>query len=73
MIAREVNAGGRRGDFALSLEQSRLEVDDVVAKLVVLGLERLVQLAQLLKLLDLVLELLDVFLFALAEGALRSD
>lgn len=68
--AREVDAcrGGR--DLALGLEEARLEVDDVVAELVVLCLQRLVQLAQLLELLDLVLELLDVLLLALAEGTL---
>jgi hypothetical protein len=50
-----------------------LQVDDVVAQLVVLSLEGLVQLAQLLELLDLVLELLDVLLFALTEGALAGS
>jgi hypothetical protein len=47
-----------------------LEIDNVVAQLVVFGLKRLVQLAQLLKLLDLVLQLLDVLFLALAECAL---
>lgn len=68
----EVDAGRSRRDLALGLEQSRLEVDDVVAQLVVLGLKGLVQLAQLLELFDLVLQLLDVLLFALAEGALAA-
>lgn len=67
---REVDAGRRRWHLALCLEQARLEVDDVVAKLVVLGLQVLVQFAQLLKLLDLVLELLDIFLLALTKCAL---
>jgi hypothetical protein len=40
--------------------------------LVVLCLQGLIQLAKLLKLLDLVLELLDVLLFALAEGTLAG-
>ena len=66
----EVYAGRGRRYLALRLEQSRLQVDDVVAQLVVFRLQRLVQLAQLLKLLDLVLELLDVLLLALAECAL---
>ena len=71
--AREVDAGGGGWDLALGLEEARLQVDDVVAQLVVLGLQGLVQLAQLLKLLDLVLELLDVFLLALAEGTLQTS
>lgn len=45
MGAVQVNASGRRGYLALGLEQSRLQVDDVVAQLVVLGLEGLVELA----------------------------
>ena len=68
--AREVDADGGGRDLALDLDQTRLKVDDVVSELVVLRLQRLVELAQLLKLLDLVLELLDVLLFALAEGTL---
>jgi hypothetical protein len=34
----EVNAGGGGWYFALCLEQTRLQIDDVVAQLVVLGL-----------------------------------
>lgn len=41
----EVDASGRGWDFALGLEQSRLKVDDVVAQLVVFGLQGLVQIA----------------------------
>ena len=66
----QIHARGRRRHLALGLEQARLEVDDVVAQLVVLCLQTLVHLAQVLELLDLVFELLDVFLFALAECAL---
>jgi hypothetical protein len=66
----QIDAGGGRWDLALSLEQTRLQVDDVVAQLVVLGLERLVQFAKLLELLDLILELFNVLFFALTEGAL---
>lgn len=68
----EVDAGGGRWNLALGLEQSRLQVDDVVAQLVVFGLQGLIQLTQLLELLDLILELLDVLLLALAEGALAD-
>lgn len=41
----EIYTGWSRGDLALGLEESGLEVDDVVAQLVVLGLERFVELA----------------------------
>jgi hypothetical protein len=41
----QVYAGGRWWYLALGLEQARLQVDDVVAQLVVFGLESLVQLA----------------------------
>lgn len=54
----------------MCLEQARLEVDYVVAELVVLGLEILVQFAQMLEFLDLILELLDVLLFALTKRTL---
>jgi len=70
MRARKVDAGWGRWDLALGLEEAGLEIDDVVAQLVVLVLEGLVELAELLELLDLVLELLDVLFFALAEGTL---
>jgi hypothetical protein len=69
----EVDAGGGGWDFALSLEKARLQVDDVVAQLVVLRLERFVELAQLFILFDLILELLDVLLLALAEGTLAGS
>jgi len=69
-MAREIDASRSRGNLALGLKEPRLQVDDVVAQLVVFGLQRLVKLAELLELLDLVLELLDVFLFALAKGSL---
>ena len=71
--AREVDACRGGWDLALGLEEARLEVDDVVAELVVLRLQRLVQLAQLLELLDLVFELLDVLFLALAEGTLAGS
>lgn len=48
-----------------------MEVDDIVAQLIILGLEGLVQLAQLFELFNLVLELLDILFFALTEGTLR--
>jgi hypothetical protein len=41
----QIYTGGRRWYLALGLEQARLQVDYVVAQLVVLGLEGLVQLA----------------------------
>jgi hypothetical protein len=41
----QIYAGGRRWNLALGLEQARLQVDYVIAQLVILGLEGLVQLA----------------------------
>jgi hypothetical protein len=68
----EVYAGGGWWYLALGLEQARLQIDDVVAQLVVLGLEGLVQLAQLLELFHLVFQLLYILLFALAKRALAG-
>jgi hypothetical protein len=73
VLLAQVNSGGRRRDLALILEEARLEVDDIVAELVVLCLKRLKQLRELLVLLDLVLERLDVLLLALTEGALGKS
>jgi hypothetical protein len=44
-VAREIDAGGRWRYLALGLEESGLEIDDVVTELIVLRLERLVKLA----------------------------
>lgn len=41
----EIYTGRRRWYLALGLKQSRLQVDDIVAQLVVLGLKSLVEFA----------------------------
>ena len=60
----------RLGEVALGFDEARLQVDDVVAQLVVLGLDGLVVLVQQVVVADLLLEFLDVAFFALPEGAL---
>jgi len=50
-----------------------LEVDDVVSKLVVLGLDGFVILVQNGVVSNLFLELLDVSLFTLSEGSLYQE
>lgn len=45
VLTAEIYTGRSWWDLALCLEQSRLQVDDVVAELVVLGLQGLVELA----------------------------
>jgi hypothetical protein len=50
-----------------------LEVDDVVAKLVILGLDGFEVLAEKLVVSDLLLELLDIALLALPECSLLAS
>lgn len=66
----EVDIAGHRRDFALGLEQAGLQVDDVVAQLVVLGLDGLEVLVQQVVVAYLLLEFFDVAFLALAEGSL---
>ena len=66
----EVDVRGWLREVALRLDESRLEVDDVVSQLVVLGLDGLVVLVQQVVVADLLLELFDVAFFALAERSL---
>lgn len=54
----------------MTLEETRLKADDVVAKLVVLCLDGLVRLRELFVLLYLVLERFDIFFLPLTERAL---
>lgn len=67
---REVDVGRRRREFALGVEQSGLEVDHVFPERVVFGLHRLVRQLQIGQVSNLLLELLDVALLALAESSL---
>ena len=67
----QVDVAGRLGEVALGLDEARLQVDDVVAQLVVLRLDGLVVLVQQVVVADLLLELFDVAFFALAERSLR--
>jgi hypothetical protein len=60
---------GRR-EVALAFEEGGLEMDDVFAQRVVLGLQALVLFLQGVELADLLLELLDISFFSLAECSL---
>lgn len=66
----EVDVVRSRWVVALGLDEARLQIDDVVAQLVVLGLDCLVVFVQEIVVADLLLEFLDMTLFALAEGSL---
>ena len=66
----QVDVAGRLGEVALGLDEARLQVDDVVAELVVLRLDGLVVLVQQVVVAHLLLEFLDVAFFALAERSL---
>jgi hypothetical protein len=65
-----VHVAGWRRHLALRLQESRLEIDDVVAELVVLGLHRLEVFAQDLVVAHLFLELLDIALLSLSKCSL---
>lgn len=71
MWTRKVDRGRRVRVVTLTIKKARLETDDVVAEGIVLSLDGTVLVGHFLKLVDLVLERLDVFLLALAKGALR--
>jgi len=66
----EVDIARHRWDFALGLEQAGLQVDDVVAQLIVLGLDGLEVLVQHVVITHLLLKLFDVAFLALAERSL---
>ena len=57
-------------EIRMALEQASLEVQDVFTQLVILSLQHAEILLHGLKLLDLLLELLDVALLALTERTL---
>lgn len=58
--------------MALRFDETRLEVDDVVSQLVVLGLDGLVVFVQQVVVPHLLFELLDVSFFALSERTLSN-
>ena len=66
----QVDVRGRLGEFALRLDEARLQVDDVLAQGVVLGLDGLVVVLEGVQLTHLLLKLLDVSFLALAECSL---
>ena len=66
----EVDVAWWLGEFALGLEEAGLEVDDVVAELVVLGLKGFEVFAEQVVVADLLLEFLNVAFFALSESSL---
>jgi hypothetical protein len=65
-----INVGRWLREVSLGFDQARLEVDDVVAELVVLGLYGFVVLVQKSIVTDLLLEFLDISFFPLPEGSL---
>lgn len=67
-----IHVAGWRRDFALRLEQPGLQVDDVVAQLVVFRLHRLEVFAQDLIVSHLLFELLDIALFPLPKRSLEE-
>ena len=68
----QVDVTGRLGEVALGLDEARLQVDDVVAELVVLRLDGLVVLVQQVVVAHLLLQFLDVAFFALPERSLLA-
>lgn len=70
---REINVRRRLRELTLRLDEARLEVDDVVSQLVVFGLDGFVVFVQQVVVPHLLLELLDVSFFALAERTLSND
>ncbi len=68
----QVDVGGRLWVFALGLDESGLEVDNIFAQRVVLRLYRLVIVLQGVELPNLLLELLDVSFLALSKGSLSQ-
>lgn len=71
VVAFEVYVWGRRRKVVVAgADQARLQVDDVFAERVVLGLDLLVGVFEGVEFADLLFELLDVAFLALAECAL---
>lgn len=58
-------------ELALGLDEAGLEVDDVLAQGIVLGLDGLEGFFEIVEFANLFFEFLDVAFFALAECALR--
>lgn len=69
----EVHFGRGGGNVAFGFEQSRLQVEDVLAQLEVFVLEAAIVLLHLFVVFDLFFELLDVAFLALTERALRME
>jgi hypothetical protein len=68
---KSIHIAGRWRDLPLRFQQSRLQIDDVVTKLIVLCLNSLEIFTQDLVIPDLFFELLYVALFSLPEGSLE--
>lgn len=66
----QINIGRQLGDFTLGFKETRLQVDNVFAQLVVLADQRLDLVLQGVDILHLFLKLADVGFLALAECAL---
>ena len=65
-----IDIGRRLREISLRFDQARLKIDDVVAELVVLGLNGFIVFVQNGVVADLLFEFLDVAFFALAECSL---
>jgi hypothetical protein len=65
-----IDVGRWLGEVTLGFDQAGLEIDNVVAELVVLGLNGFVVLVEKSVVTDLLLEFLDVSLFPLSKGSL---
>ena len=72
IFARMIEIDVRRGlrEFAMRLDEARLEMNDIFAQRVILRLNRLVVILQRMQLPNLLLEFLDISFFALSEGTL---
>ena len=66
----EVDVPRKLRDFALGIEQTGLQVDDVLPQSVVLALQGLVIVRDVLQVLDLFLQFTDIRLLALTERSL---
>ena len=73
LLLGKVDVRRRLGYFALGLDQTALQCDDVVAQAVIFVLQGLVVIGQIGIVAHLLFEGFDVAFFALAEGTLFAE